>query len=138
MLRADFKLLRHIGHDKRLTDGLATVDRQRLVGIGAVGEAAGNKSLPRHLLHRAKHSLIADATAAQRKLKLHTFHIIGWRAGGHCSSPSQGVAVVFYHSRTSAYTVLSSRLTSRRTACGNGTKRRSPALRRQHGVLNGQ
>ena len=37
VLRLDFKLFGHIGDDVRLADGLPAGDRQRLVGIGAVG-----------------------------------------------------------------------------------------------------
>jgi hypothetical protein len=82
--------------------------------------------------------LIADATPAQRELKLHTLDIVGWRAGGHgylafsrcCRRflPFQNEGI--YGPEFKAYIAAN--------RCWNGTKRRSPALRRQHGVLNGQ
>jgi hypothetical protein len=38
--------------------------------------------LARHFVHRAQHRLVADATAAQRELKLHPLNIVGG-FGGH-------------------------------------------------------
>ena len=61
VLRPDFQLLRHVGDDVGLTDGLAARDRQRLIGVGAVGELRGDKMLARNRVHGAQHRLIADA-----------------------------------------------------------------------------
>jgi hypothetical protein len=82
MLRTDFELFGHIGHDEGLTDRLPTLDRQRLIGVGALDEAGSDKIFPRHFFHGAQHGLIADAAPAQRKLKLHALNVVsGWLRG---------------------------------------------------------
>jgi hypothetical protein len=84
MLRADLELFGHIGDNEGLTDCLPALDRQRLVGIGVLDEAGGDKILPRHFLHGAKHGLIADPAPAQRKLEFHALNVVsGWLCG-HC------------------------------------------------------
>ena len=70
-MRAQGQLLGHIGDDVRLADGLPTVDRQRLVGIGALDEFRLDELPARHLVHGAQHRLVADAAAAQRQQEFH-------------------------------------------------------------------
>ena len=82
MPRLDIELFGHVGDDIGLADGLAAGDRQRLIGIGVLGEARGDKIFARHFVHRAQHRLIADAAPAQRQLKLHAFNV-GCRNFGH-------------------------------------------------------
>jgi hypothetical protein len=82
MLRTDFKLFGHIGHDEWLADGLPTFDRQRLIGVGAFDKAGGDKVLPRHFLHGTEHGLIADPAPPQRKLEFHVLDVVsGWLYG---------------------------------------------------------
>jgi hypothetical protein len=42
--------------------------------------------LARNVVHGAQHRLVADATPAQRKLKLHTLYVV-CRNRGHDDSP---------------------------------------------------
>ena len=96
MLRFDFELFGHIGDDKGLTDGLPTGDRQRLVGIGALGEARSDKIFARHLVHGAQHGLVADAPPAQRELKLHAFDVVGCWDCGHGRPRFMSVCVLLF------------------------------------------
>ena len=75
MLRSYLKLLGHVGDDVGLADGLPARDRQRVVGVGAFGELRRHEVFARHLVHSAQHRLVADPAPAQRKLKLHAFHV---------------------------------------------------------------
>ena len=75
VLRFDVELFGHISDDIRLADRLPASDRQRPVGIGAVGEFSRDEVLARHLVHGAQHRLVADAALAQPKLKLHAFYV---------------------------------------------------------------
>ena len=81
MLRRDLQLLGHVADHVRLADGLAAGDRQRLIGIGAVGEFGSDEIFARHLVHRAQHRLVADAAPAQRELKPHAFDVGGLDCG---------------------------------------------------------
>ena len=81
MLRRNLQSLGHVADHVGLADGLAAGDRQRLVGIGAVGEFGSDEIFARHLVHGAQHRLVADAAPAQRQLKLHAFDVGGLDCG---------------------------------------------------------
>ena len=81
MLRRDLQLLGHVADHIGLADGLAASDRQRLIGIGAVGEFGGDEIFARHFVHGAQHRLVADAAPAQRQLKPHAFDVGGLACG---------------------------------------------------------
>src|SRR4030081_1205261 len=70
------QLFGHIGHEIGLADGLAAGDRQRLIGIGAVGEGIVDEMLARHLVHGAQHRRIGDPALAQRKQELHAADVV--------------------------------------------------------------
>ena len=71
MLRIDVERLGHGRDHERLADGLAAVDRKRLIGIGPLGVFGFDKYLARHLFERAEHLHVADAAAAHGEQKLH-------------------------------------------------------------------
>ncbi len=76
MMRAQGQLLGHVGDHVRLADGLPAGNRQRLVGIGSVGELALDEALARHLVQGPQHRRVADATAAQRQQELHMADVL--------------------------------------------------------------
>jgi hypothetical protein len=71
MLLLQLELLGHVGDDEGLADGLSTRYRHRAVAIGFRPIGRLDEVLPRHLLQRAQHGLIADAPPTQGKLKQH-------------------------------------------------------------------
>ncbi len=73
MMRPQRQLLGHIGHHIGLADGLPAVDRQRVVGIGALGEFRFDELPARHLVHGPQHRLVADAAPPQRQQEFHVF-----------------------------------------------------------------
>ena len=91
MLRRHRQALCHIGDDKRLADGLTAGDRQRPVGIGAVGKARVDEDAPRHLIHRPQHDLVHNAPPAQRQEELHTANVVCRICAGHLHCPHFGL-----------------------------------------------
>ena len=73
--------LGHIGDHIRLAYGLAAVDRQRLVGIGALGQRLLDEMLARNLIERPQHRGVHDSALAHAEQKLHAADAIvaqGW------------------------------------------------------------
>src|ERR1051326_8318899 len=66
MSRLDLQLLRGIGHDVRLADGLAAGDGQRAVVIGAYLERLVDELLAWRSLDGAEHPLVGDALPPER------------------------------------------------------------------------
>ena len=62
--------LQPVGHesdDEGLRDRLTAGDRQRLVGVGLIGERILDKQLPRNRFNCRKHALILHALIPQRR-----------------------------------------------------------------------
>jgi len=80
VVRRDAQLLRHVRDYIGLADSLAARNRERLVSICAVDEAALDKMLARHLVHCAQYGSIADAALAQSQHELHAANAVvaGW------------------------------------------------------------
>src|SRR5205814_935960 len=75
------ELLGHIGDHIRLAYGLAAVDRQRLIGIGPLGQRLLDEMFPWNLVECPQHRGVHDSALAHAEQKLHAADTIvaqGW------------------------------------------------------------